>query len=322
VRCLCPKLRNPGRLRPLGGGHVVAVGLAAMLTVAACRAAWARVDRGLASLLRAGRRNSAFATAHLTNVGTCRTITPVLASEGDMCNSACIDFGRTELRREDVQSKAVIEVGSLDLNGSLRSVVEAMRPGHYVGVDLVPGPGVDTICDASDLVRAFGPCRFDLVICTEVVEHVRDWRAVMSNLKLILRPGGTLLLTTRAPGFHFHGYPYDFWRYDQTDMQAIFSDFAIEALEPDPLMPGVFLKARKPATFAENDLSHYELYSVITRRSARDVRDRDIWVFKIRYRIRRLLTSLIRPRERLRQRERARLRQRERARLRQRERSR
>lgn len=37
---------------------------------------------------------------------------------------------------------------------------------------------------------------FDVVICTEVIEHLENPREVFRNLHRLLRPGGTLLLTT------------------------------------------------------------------------------------------------------------------------------
>jgi SAM-dependent methyltransferase len=180
-----------------------------------------------------------------------------------MCNVACVVFGAKSLSREEVQGKRVLEVGARAVNGSLRPILEAWGPATYVGVDLEPGPGVDLICPAEALVERFGEAAFEVVVSTEVIEHVEDWRAVLSNMKRVLAPDGLLLLTTRSPGYPYHAWPHDFWRYTPEDMRAIFADFEIQALEPDPGRPGVFLKARRPVDFAEADLSGLALHSMV-----------------------------------------------------------
>lgn len=107
-----------------------------------------------------------------------------------MCNVNCIVFGATNLQEKDVKGKRVIEVGSLNVNGSLRPLIESLCPKKYVGVDIVEGPGVDMICDAENLVEKFGDSSFDVVITTELLEHVRNWKKVVSNIKNICTSGG------------------------------------------------------------------------------------------------------------------------------------
>jgi SAM-dependent methyltransferase len=192
-----------------------------------------------------------------------------------MCNQSCILFGAKNLTGEEIKGKRVLEVGSVDVNGNLRPTVEALGPREYVGVDIEKGQGVDVVCRAEDILHTFGKESFDAVISTEMLEHIRDWRMVVSNIKNICRPGGVVLLTTRSHGFKYHGFPYDFWRYEQEDMKNIFSDFEIQALQEDPEMPGVLMKAKKPLHFAEKDLSDYRLYSIVTNKKMKELRDSD-----------------------------------------------
>jgi SAM-dependent methyltransferase len=200
-----------------------------------------------------------------------------------MCNQACVDFGIANLRKEEVCGKQVIEVGSLDVNGSLRSFVEKFVPQRYIGVDIGHGPGVDITCDATEIVERFGSEAFDVVISTEVLEHIRDWRKVIANFKTILKPGGVLLITTRSRGYGYHGFPFDYWRYEPEDMRAIFSDCNVEAVDRDNLVPGVFVKVRKPDDFTENNLTDYRLYSIIKRKRCCDIGGTNIFLFKIAY---------------------------------------
>ena len=126
----------------------------------------------------------------------------------------------------------------------------------------------------------FGANAVDVLISTELIEHVRDWRLVVHNFKQVVKPGGTLLITTRSPGFPYHSYPYDFWRYEPADFRALFADLDIEALEQDPTAPGVFLKARKPLTFGEVDTGGHTLHSVLTGRRMIHVRSVDVFRFR------------------------------------------
>jgi SAM-dependent methyltransferase len=190
-------------------------------------------------------------------------------------------------------NRKVIEVGASDINGSLRTVIESLNPLSYLGVDVVKGKGVDDICDIKDLVKKYGKESFELVICTEVMEHVRDWRDAVSNLKNILKPKGTLILTTRSIGKHYHGYPFDFWRYEIDDMKMLFSDLLIKFIEKDPLTPGVFVKAQKPDAFLENNLETHELYSILREERCRNIRQFDMFFFKIKWSIRKLISRIL-----------------------------
>jgi SAM-dependent methyltransferase len=49
-----------------------------------------------------------------------------------------------------------------------------------------------------DAPLPFGDGAFDLVLCAETIEHVRDVQLLLSEVRRVLRPGGTLALTTPA----------------------------------------------------------------------------------------------------------------------------
>ena len=180
-----------------------------------------------------------------------------------MCTKACLRFGWRNIIKEDIENKDIIEVGSYNVNGSLREHLLSFKPQKYVGVDIHEGAYVDMVCSAENIIEKFGKESFDFVLTTEMLEHVEPWQKVISNLKNICKSNGVIVITTRSKGFGKHDFPSDYWRYEIEDMQQIFSDCIIEKLEKDPRHPGVFLRARKPYNFIEKDLSTYQLYRII-----------------------------------------------------------
>ena len=174
------------------------------------------------------------------------------------------EFFVEEVKENEFKDKRVLEVGSKYVNGSVRPLIEKfLFPREYVGIDIEPGKYVDVVVAAEEAVDYFGPESFDVVIAAELLEHVHDWRFVVSSMKKILKPNGYLYITTRSWGFPFHAYPYDFWRYEVDDMKSIFSDFEIIILRKDHEAPGVFLKARKPNDWKSTSVEKISLYSMI-----------------------------------------------------------
>lgn len=150
------------------------------------------------------------------------------------------------VQEEQLAALTTLEVGSLDVNGSVRSLFT----GSYWGVDMQAGPGVDEVLDAHALTGALSTGRFDVVVSTEMLEHdSAPWQSV-EQMRLVLKLGGTLILTARGYDergcFPVHGYPEDHWRYSVTGMLHLLrgADFDVEECVPDPQCPGVFALAR------------------------------------------------------------------------------
>jgi hypothetical protein len=97
-----------------------------------------------------------------------------------------------------------------------------------------------------------------------MIEHVANWKLIISNFKRVLRPGGIIIVTTRSFGFPLHDYPVDYWRFETYDMEVLFSDFTECQIESDQSEPGVFITARKPELFQEHNFNGYALFSMIT----------------------------------------------------------
>jgi SAM-dependent methyltransferase len=69
---------------------------------------------------------------------------------------------------------------------------------------------------------------FDLVICTQVLEHVADPWAAALEIRRILRPGGRAILTMPHVWF-FHPHPHDYWRFTQEGMVRLVEASGMQA---------------------------------------------------------------------------------------------
>ena len=146
---------------------------------------------------------------------------------------------------EHFSNSFVLEIGSLDINGSVRSLFH--NPLNYIGLDLGPGPGVDVICPAH-LFKS-NEC-FTVIISTEALEHDQHWAKTLAAASSMLCPGGLMLFTCAAPGRGEHGtarsspadapFTNDYYRnLSETDVRStwpvddIFSSYEFNTLSTD-----------------------------------------------------------------------------------------
>jgi SAM-dependent methyltransferase len=95
----------------------------------------------------------------------------------------------------------VLEIGSLDINGSVRAFFP--KPARYVGIDVAAGPGVDRVCLGHEFHDDEG--RWDAVLSCESFEHNPHYRETFTNMIRLARPGALVLFTCAAPGRPEHG---------------------------------------------------------------------------------------------------------------------
>jgi SAM-dependent methyltransferase len=85
-----------------------------------------------------------------------------------------------------------------------------LRP--YVRADIPPGEGLDLVLDSDGLLPGEPDGSYDVVLSTQVLEHVPDAPRYLAEAHRLLRPGGVLLVSTHGL-IPEHGCPYDFQRW-------------------------------------------------------------------------------------------------------------
>lgn len=94
---------------------------------------------------------------------------------------------------------SVIEMGSLNINGTVRDFYENVT--EYVGVDLDEGPGVDLVCQAQNV--NFDDESFDVAVSAECFEHNPYWLETFVNMHRIAK--SFVVFTCAGEGRPEHG---------------------------------------------------------------------------------------------------------------------
>jgi SAM-dependent methyltransferase len=114
----------------------------------------------------------------------------------------------------------------LDLGAGDAPFSELFAHTDYVTNDVngsphgLAGP-VDVVASADALPLPDGS--FDLVLTTQVLEHVADPSGVLAETARVLRPGGALHLTVPLV-WEMHELPYDYRRFTTVGLQALLED--------------------------------------------------------------------------------------------------
>lgn len=148
-----------------------------------------------------------------------------------------IDWVQIKANQYQLSNLDTLEIGSRNINGTVRGVFK----GKYVGIDFVEGPDVDIIMNAHDL--QFPDASFDVVVCTEMLEHDSAFWITLSEVARVLKVGGHFLMTTRGNGFDEHGWPEDYWRFMRQSgpLIAALAKCRVVSSEEDPFKPGLFV---------------------------------------------------------------------------------
>src|SRR5581483_3713872 len=90
----------------------------------------------------------------------------------------------------------------------------------YVGVDVVDNPAADLRGSVEAL--PVEDASFDVVLCTQVLEHCDDPAQAVRELHRVTRPGGRVLASTHGVQV-YHPSPVDYWRWTHEGLRRLFA---------------------------------------------------------------------------------------------------
>ena len=108
---------------------------------------------------------------------------------------------------------------------------------EYIGADITPGPEVDRVLLASGMTGEPGGS-YDLVLSTQVLEHVSNPESYLKECFRILKPGGILLLTTHGM-FEEHGCPHDYYLWTSQGLETLVAAAGFSVRKSSKLTAGV-----------------------------------------------------------------------------------
>ena len=95
--------------------------------------------------------------------------------------------------------------------------------GEYVGLDVILGPNADVVGVVEDMPLEAG--RFDLILCTQVLEHGEDPpQAIRSSVASLPRAGAFFASTHGVQVYH--PSPHDYWRWTHEGLAKLFNENA------------------------------------------------------------------------------------------------
>lgn len=122
-----------------------------------------------------------------------------------------------------VKDRNILEIGSLNVNGEVRSLFGGCK--SYLGIDRVPGPGVGLVQDegAANFLWENIDHRFDTVIALETFEHDPDPNGTLEAIRFT----NPSQLIVSVPSFDsskvmpYHDYGGDYWRISEQTMREV-----------------------------------------------------------------------------------------------------
>lgn len=123
--------------------------------------------------------------------------------------SAYISAGKFFSRYATAVSSSILELGSYEVNGTLRDFQP--KGSKWVGADLENGPGVDLVIDNTSALP-FEDSSFDYVIASSVFEHDPTFWSTFSEMVRVLKNDGCIYLNAPSNGM-IHRYPVDVYRF-------------------------------------------------------------------------------------------------------------
>ncbi|KUP05260.1 methyltransferase family protein [Bacillus coahuilensis p1.1.43] len=153
-----------------------------------------------------------------------------------------IDVDHLKIIRKSVDNFMQNSAATYDKAGKLLDIAPQDHAGaapffqlmEVSTLDIDPQSNADYIADICKTNADIIPANtFDIIICTEVLEHTLNPFDAVEELKRILKPKGKLLLTVPF-NLRIHGPLPDCWRFTEHGLRALLKEFSLIQIDEIP----------------------------------------------------------------------------------------
>lgn len=95
--------------------------------------------------------------------------------------------------------------------------------GEYTGIDVGENPHADWRIEPDERLN-FSDDQFDVVLSSQVLEHVENTKLYLSECHRVLKPGGILFLSTHGT-WQFHSSPIDVQRWTSYGLRKMIEGY-------------------------------------------------------------------------------------------------
>lgn len=124
----------------------------------------------------------------------------------DFCKKYCSPLG----------DKIVLDVGSYDVNGTLKPIFEKAK--QYIGLDQHAGPNVDITGSSHNI--PLDNETIDIIVSSSCFEHDNMFWITFKEMCRVLKRDGLIYINAPSGG-RYHAYPVDNWRFYKDSWSAL-----------------------------------------------------------------------------------------------------
>jgi len=119
----------------------------------------------------------------------------------------------------------------LDIGAGSAGWSDLFSKAKYLAQDIQQNPvgSINYVCDLCSPEESIPDALADVIICTQVLEHIPEPTIAFEQLNRMLKPRGEIYLTTHM-AFEEHMLPHDYWRFTENGIKHIALKSGFEVL--------------------------------------------------------------------------------------------